>query len=273
MLKTAVIGAQTLLGRELVGALEPQECSVLPLSTGPLSEQEEEGDLVVFAPTPLLLEGIDVVLLADLPLDPVLLEGFTGRTLDLRPEAETALEPIPLSGGWPGDSPRLRVRPAVEQVLALLPHLVEGLGGVAGTWLRSVAHLGDRGLEGLVEQTMAVLKGEDPDPAKLGYRAAFEVVPRVARGRLMEVDVPSLHGDLLVLNLTAAEGGFLSALPAPEGVVWARHPPTSREVAVESSLLAHLHLDPDGRTGFLTLGFDPILWGTLRPAMRMLGLM
>jgi hypothetical protein len=55
MLKLAVIGAQTLLGRELVNALEAREASVVPLSTGPLTLEEEEGDLVVFAPTPALL--------------------------------------------------------------------------------------------------------------------------------------------------------------------------------------------------------------------------
>jgi hypothetical protein len=49
-------------------------------------------------------------------------------------------------------------------------------------------------------------------------------------------------------------------------------PPSNREVAVASDLLAHLALGAEGRSGILTLGFDPILWGTLRPTLRLLGL-
>ncbi len=63
MLKIAVIGAQTLLGRSLWLPWEPQDCSVLPLATGPMTKQDEEGDLVVFAPEPALLQGLDVVIL------------------------------------------------------------------------------------------------------------------------------------------------------------------------------------------------------------------
>ena len=51
-----------------------------------------------------------------------------------------------------------------------------------------------------------VIKGEDPDITKLGYRAAFELVPQIPRGNLVEVRTPTFHGDLLVLNLRAAEG-------------------------------------------------------------------
>ena len=61
MLKLAVIGAQTLLGRELVAALEAREASVLPLSIGELTVAEETGDLVVFAPS-----SRDVAISADL---------------------------------------------------------------------------------------------------------------------------------------------------------------------------------------------------------------
>ena len=61
MLKLAVIGAQTLLGRELVQALEAQECSVLPLSTGPLTEAQEMGDLVVFARSPEFPRALELV--------------------------------------------------------------------------------------------------------------------------------------------------------------------------------------------------------------------
>lgn len=275
MLKLAVIGAQTLLGRELVGALEAAEASVVPLSTGPLTLAEEEGDLVMFAPDPALLEGLDVVLLAETP-EPGQLDTFQGRLLDLRPEPDAKLEAMPLAGRWPKDAMALRARPALEQVLALLPSLVDHLGEVAGTHLRPVAWMGDRGLDGLLEQTVAVLQGEDPDTTKLGYRQAFEVVPMPAlagKGRLLEVRVPAFHGDLLILHLRAAEGQRLAAREAPAGVRWMEAPPSSRDVAVSSDLLAHFEASADGASATLTLGFDPILWGILRPVLRVLGLL
>ncbi len=274
MLKLAVIGAQTLLGRELVGALEAAEASVLPLSTGPLTLEEEEGDLVMFAQDPALLVGLDVVLLADAP-GPGQLDTYHGRLLDLRPEPDLKLDAMPLAGGWPKGAEALRGRPALEQVLALLPSLVDHLGEVAGTHLRPVAWMGDRGLDGLMEQTVAILQGEDPDTTKLGYRQAFEVVPvppQAGKGRLMEVRVPAFHGDLLILHLRAAEGQRLAAKASPTGVGWTDAPPSSRDVAVSADLLAHLEASGDGRSATLTLGFDPILWGVLRPALRVLGL-
>ncbi len=272
MLKVAVIGAQTLLGRELTQALEAVEASVLPLATGLLSREQEEGDLVVFAPAPELLVGLDVVILVESPDDPALLEGFPGRILDLRDESGAAAEPMPLAGEWPPTVLRYRGRPALDQALALLPTLVEGLGGVAGTHLRGVACLGERGLQGLLEQTEAVLEGREPETGKLGYRAAFEVLPQPPRGALVEVRVPVFHGDLLVLHLQAAAGTRLAPRPAPAGVLWRDAPPTSRDVAVSAEALAHLAPAEDGQSAWLTLGYDPILWGTLRPTLRLLGL-
>jgi hypothetical protein len=280
MLKLAVIGAQTLLGRELVSALEAREVSVVPLSTGPLTLEEEEGDLVVFAPEPALLEGLDAVILTDSPdatlLEAFLLEAFPGRVLDLRAEAEARTEPVPLTGTWPAGIRILKGRPALEQVLTLVPSLIEGVGEVGGTHLRSVAWMGDRGLDGLVEQTLAILNGEDPDTTKLGYRQAFEVVPvtpAAGKGRLMEIRVPSFHGDLLILQVRAAEGRTLAKKEAPAAVAWTETVPSSRDVAVSADLLAHLDLASDGKAGVLTLGFDPVLWGVLRPTMRVFGLM
>jgi len=275
MLKLAVIGAQTLLGRELVGALEAQEASVVPLSIGALTVEEEVGDLVVFAPSKLLLEGLDAVILADTP-NFELLEDFPGRILDLRPEPEARIDALPLVGPWPQGVKSLRGRPALEQVLALIPSLIENVGEVGGTHLRSVAWMGDRGLDGLVEQTLAVLNGEDPDLAKLGFRQAFEVVPvtpAVGKGRLMEIRIPSFHGDLLVLQVRASEGQSLTKKEAPAGVKWVEAAPSSRDVAVSVDLLAYADLSADGKAAMLTLGFDPVLWGVLRPAMRVLGLM
>ena len=274
MLKIAVIGAQTLLGRELVAALEPQDCSVLPLATGPMTQQDEEGDLIVFAPEPALLQGLDVVILADTPVAADLFQDFPGRILDLRPEADPkeSGNPMPLTGEWPIGTLRFRGRSALEQVLAQLPLLVDGIGEVSGTHLRSIAHLGDVGLGGLIEQTAAVIRGEEPDTHTLGYRAAFELVPQAPRGNLVEVRTPTFHGDLLVLNLRAANGKHLALKPPPEGVAWVDQPPTSRDVAVSINLLAHLGLSADEKQGMLTLGFDPILWGTLRPTLRLLGL-
>jgi hypothetical protein len=275
MLKLAVIGAQTLLGRELVLALEARDASVVPLSIGALTVEEEVGDLVVFAPSRLLLEGLDAVILADTP-DFELLEGFPGRILDLRPEPEARIEALPLAGPWPPETKSLRGRPAVEQVLALIPSLLDGLGEVGGTHLRSVAWLGDRGLDGLVEQTLAVLNGEDPDVTKMGYRQAFEVVPVtpvVGKGRLMEIRVPSFHGDLLILQIRAGEGQILTKKEAPAGVKWVESAPSSRDVAISADLLAYVDFSGDGKAAVLTLGFDPVLWGVLRPTMRVFGLM
>lgn len=272
MLKIAVVGAGALLGRELVDTLEARECSVLPLSHGPTTVEEELGDVVIFAPSPALLEEIELVILAETPLSDEILAGFEGRILDLRSDADPALDPMPVSGPWPAGAKILRNRPAVEQVLATLPRLVGGIGEVGGTHLRSVAFQGDKGLDGLLEQTMAVLKGEDPSIEKLGYRAAFEVIPQFPRGRFVEVRVPAFHGDLLVLHLTAGQGGLLTQLEAPQGVTWSDHPPSSREVSVTPELLAHLSLSDGGRAGVLTLGFDPILWGTLMPVLRLLEL-
>jgi hypothetical protein len=272
MLKLAVIGAGTLLGRELVQALETRDCSVLPLTAGPMTPEQEDGDLVVFAPEPALLEGLDLVILAETPETPTLLEDFPGRVLDLREPVDPALEPMPLAGPWPANQARLRGRPALEQVLAVLPRLVGGIGTVGGTHLQSVACMGDRGVEGLMEQTTAIFRGEDPDTEKLGYRAAFEVVPSAPRGRLITVKVPAFHGDLLILHLQAAGEGALERLDAPAGVEWRDAPPSSRDVAVSPQLLAHYAPVEEGRGAVLTLGFDPILWGVLVPTLRLLGL-
>ena len=127
-----------------------------------------------------------------------------------------------------------------------------------------------------MEQTLSVLNGEDPDLAKLGYRQAFEVVPvtpAVGKGRLMEVRVPSFHGDLLILQIRAAEAQSLTKKGAPGGVKWVETAPSSRDVAVSAELLAHVDITADGKAAMLTLGFDPVLWGVLRPTMRILGLM
>jgi hypothetical protein len=43
-------------------------------------------------------------------------------------------------------------------------------------------------------------------------------------------------------------------------------------VAVNSNLLAHMSVQDGGRSALLTLGFDPILWGVLRPTLRLFGL-
>jgi hypothetical protein len=205
-----------------------------------------------------------------------LLEGFPGRILDLRPVPEARIEPLPLAGPWPQGAKSLRGRPALEQVLALIPSLLGGVGEVGGIHLRSVAWMGDRGLDGLVEQTLAVLNGEDPDLTKLGYRQAFEVVPvtpTAGKGRLMEVRVPSFHGDLLILQIRASDGQSLTKKEAPGGVKWVDATPSSRDVAVSADLLAHIDLASDGKAAMLTLGFDPVLWGVLRPTMRVFGLM
>ncbi|MBI4912683.1 MAG: hypothetical protein HY823_08090 [Acidobacteria bacterium] len=274
MLKTAVVGAQTLLGRELVRALEACEASVLPLHTGPLTTAEEEGDLVIFAPEPALLEGVDLVILADRPSSGTLLRGFPGRVLDLQEDADPreSGDPMPLAGDWPPTVLRFRGRAPLEQALALVPRLVEGVGEVCATHLRSIAMLGERGIQGLLEQTEAVLGGTDPDPTKLGYRAAFEVIPGVARGALVEVRVPVFHGDILLLHLRGIPGTPLSAKNPPPGVLWRDLPPSSRDVAVSAEALAHLQVDTEGARGVLTLGYDPILWGVLRPVLRLLGL-
>jgi len=83
------------------------------------------------------------------------------------------------------------------------------------------------------------------------------------------VRVPVFHGEPLTLPLRGEEGPTPKPRTAREGVVRVDQPPTSREVAVSPDLLAHLSLGPDGRTGILTLGFDPILWGALRPVLRL----
>ena len=54
---------------------------------------------------------------------------------------------------------------------------------------------------------------------------------------------------------------------------WVESAPSSRDVAISADLLAHFDVAPDGKAAVLTLGFDPVLWGVLRPTMRVLGLM
>ena len=268
MLKLAVIGAQTLLGRELVEVLETRECSVLPLAVGPTTPQDEEGDLVAFAPDPALLEGLDLVILADTPQDSEMLNDFPGRILDLRDGDAAVGEPLPLTGSWPSGIKRIKGRPALEQVLAFLPNLVDGITDLSGVYLCSVACLGERGVQGLAAQSRAILEGAEPDETLLGYRAAFEAVPQAPRGNLTEVRVPTFHGDLLILNLR----GNLKVKETPKNVRWLDKPPTSREVAVTNMLLAHCAAGPANQGATLTLGFDPALWGVLQPIMRLLEL-
>lgn len=273
MHKIAVIGAGTLIGRELVKALEFYNCSVLPLSSGSLSRDEEVGDLVIFEPHPSLLEDIDVVILTAPVNTSGFLDNFTGRILDFCVGTDSFVEAIPLTGSWPGDARSLRTRPVLEQVLSIIPRLVGSVDEVSGTHLQSVAYLGDRGIDGLMDQTVSILKGEDPDCSKLGYRGAFEIVPCVPLGRMMQIMVPAFHGDLLILHIRAAEGQRLFRLKdVPRGVMWVEHPPTSREVGVSSDLLAFLNITDEGKSGILTLGFDPILWGVLLPVVRLLDL-
>jgi len=268
MLKLAVIGTQTLLGRELVEVLETRDCSVLPLAVGPTTKQDEEGDLVAFAPEPYLLENLDVVILTDTPLNPEILNDFKGRILDLR-ENDTAIgDPLPLTGAWPKGTKRLKGRPALEQVLAFVPKLVDGITDLSGVHLCSIACLGDRGILGLAAQSRAILEGTEPDETTLGYRAAFEAIPQTPRGSLTEVRIPTFHGDLLILNLK----GDLTPKDAPNNAKWTDTPPTSREVAVTNLLLAHYAAGTTSRSATLTLGFDPILWGILQPIIRLLEL-
>ena len=118
----------------------------------------------------------------------------------------------------------------------------------------------------------AIFKGEDPEIEKLGYRAAFEVVPQMPRGRMITVKVPVFHGDLMIVHARAAEGRTLARQDAPAGVEWREQPAPSREVAVSPYLLAHFAPSDEGRSGILTLAFDPILWGVLMPTLRLLGL-
>ena len=75
----------------------------------------------------------------------------------------------------------------------------------------------------------------------------------------------------LWLGSCALAVAFLIGLPV--GVLWVDAPPSSRDVAVSAELLAHVSLTPDAKAAVLTLGFDPVLWGALRPAMRALGLL
>jgi aspartate-semialdehyde dehydrogenase len=268
MLKLAVIGTQTLLGRELVEVLETRECSVLPLAAGPTTKQDEDGDLVVFAPEPYLLENLDIVILADTPQDSEILNNFKGRILDLRSDDIAVGDPLPLSGTWPKGTKRIKGRPALEQVLAIVSSLVDGITDLSGVHLCSIACLGDRGILGLAAQSRAVLEGVEPDETILGYRAAFEAIPQTPRGNLTEVRVPTFHGDILILNLK----GKLTVKEAPNNVKWTDAPPTSREVAVTNLLLAHYAAGTTGQNATLTLGFDPILWGILQPIMRLLEL-
>jgi hypothetical protein len=273
MLKLAVVGANGLLGRDLVEVLETHECSVLPLSAGPISkEEEEDSDVVVFAPSPALLEGLDLVILADTPADTGMLDGFRGRVLDLRGGGAAVGEmwPLagPLAGTWPAGVQRIKGRPALEQAVAMVPSLVDGVEDLSGVHLSSVASLGERGIRGLEAQSRAILAGVEPDEAPLGYRAAFEAVPMPPRGRPVECRMPVFHGDILILSLARAP----KAKPAPEGAKWLDAPPTSREAAVTNMLLAHFAPGATAGDATLTLGFDPILWGALRPAIRLLGL-
>ena len=273
MLKIAVIGAGTMLGRALVETLEVCECSVLPLSCGVMTREEEFGDLVIFEPQPSLLEGIDVIILTEPLIIPGLLACFQGRILDLCVEPDLSMELIPVSGSWPQGVCALRARSALEQVLATVPNLVKFVGDISGTHLQSVAYLGDRGITGLMEQTLAVLNGEDPKLDKLSYRSAFEVTPCVPRGSVIQVRVPVFHGDLLVLHLRSVVGQRLSKSDEMrQDIEWKDKPPTSREVAISPNLLVHLAIANEGQTAVMTLGFDPILWGALRPVKCLLGL-
>ena len=197
-----------------------------------------------------------------------MLNDFQGRILDLRNGDVADGEPWPLAGPWPGGVRRIKGRPALEQVLAFLPSLVDGISDLSGVYLRSAACLGDRGVQGLAAQSRAILEGVEPDETILGYRAAFEAVPQAPRGSLTEVRIPTFHGDLLILNLR----GSLKVKEAPKNVQWLDKPPTSREVAVTNMLLAHYAAGSANQGATLTLGFDPILWGVLQPIMRMLEL-
>jgi len=260
MRKIAVIGAGTLSGRELVKILEGYNCSVLPLSCGALTREEEFGDLVIFEPQASLLEDIELVILMETLAVPELLTDFSGYILDFRIDADPSIEFVPLTGIWPKGAKKMRARPVLEQVLTIIPKLVKSVGDISGTHLQSVAYLGDRGVEGLMEQTVAILRGESPDFGKLGYQGAFEIVPCVPRGRMIQVRVPAFHGDLLILHLRAVDGQYLCCAEEFQiGVEWREHPPTSREVAVSANLLAHIYFINDGREAILTIGFDPIL--------------
>ncbi len=269
MLKVAVVGAQDILGQEIVRTLETYRCSVLPLASGPLTKDQEENDIVAFAPTPDLIQGYDTVVLAQRA--PVgLLDGFPGRVLDVTVDASQGV-PAPIKGAW-GSEQRLFIRPAVEQILILLPHLVDHLGTVSGVHLRSVSHRGESGLMELHQQSVAVLQGEEPDVTSLGYRAAFEVVPQKPKGRITDVLTPTFHGDLLVLHVHNSETLMSKKAQLPDQVRWVEAPPTSRDVATQGEVLVYTDLNPAGHEATLIIAFDAILWGVLHPMVRLLSL-
>ncbi len=269
MLKIAVVGAQDILGQELVRTLEMHHCSVLPLASGPLTKEQEENDIVAFAPTPELIQDYDAVILAK-PEPTGLLDQFSGRILDVTAGASRGV-PAPLTGSW-GDDKRVFVRPAVEQILLLLPQLVENLASISGVYLRSVSHRGESGLMELHQQSVAVLQGEEPDITPLGYRAAFEVVPQKPKGRIIDILTPTFYGDLLVLHLVNLQKTMSKKIDAPPQVLWVDTPPTSRDVATRSEVLVYADVDSSGQYVTLVIGFDPILWGVLQPMVRLLSL-
>lgn len=269
MLKIAVVGAQDILGQELVRTLEAHHCSVLPLASGPLTKEQEENDIVAFTPTPELIKDYDAIILAQ-PEPKGLLDKFSGRVLDVTSDASRGT-PAPLVGAW-GTENRLFVRPAVEQILLLLPGLIENFGTVSGVYLRSVSHRGETGLMELHQQSVAVLQGEEPGTAPLGYRAAFELVPQKPKGRITDIFTPTFHGDILVLNLINPDKLMSKITNAPDQVVWVDTPPTSRDASTRSEALAYADLDSSGHYATLIIGFDAILWGVLRPMIRLLSL-
>lgn len=273
MIKIAVLGANTFIGRELVNALEHFECSVLPLHCEETASGLDNYDEVLFAPDQALLKNIDVVIVVKKHKSN-LLSDYTGRILyidDNDGNCDNSAD-ISNTGLWPDNKQILQIKSVLYQILTVAKDIVHNVDFLNGVYLQSVAHLGDDGVHGLMSQSVDILNGNEPKLEKLGYRAAFEVIPSLPINNITYVKTPTFHGDILILHLIAKDGKQLKLVNNnTHNIKWCDRPPTSREVATSANILANFTLLNNNHTAVLTLGFDPILWGIISPIVKLLG--
>lgn len=232
MLKVAIVGAETLPGRDLLeglledafpmeepelftlgeeeetAILDEEEVQVLPLERGGLADR----DLVFLLPGARppaerldeALRGGGIVLDAagDAGDAPLIFPGQNDEDLDEHPEAHRFALPTPI---------------ASQLAAALLPiEARAGIRSVEAVALLPAAGAGLEGIDELSRQTIDLLSGREPARKVFGQRLAFNLVPLVGHlGEAGETDAESTALSELGRLLGREVPGHLVAAWAP----------------------------------------------------------
>jgi len=213
MLDVAVVGAETLAGRDLVeslleesfpmerpalftvgdevesATLDDEEVHIVPLELGSLAGRDLVFLLPGAKPDRRILEeatrggGIVLDAAGVLPDAPMIFPGINDEDLDENEDALALSLPTPLASLLAAVLIPLDARARVKSVDVVA--------------LRAAAGAGTHGLDELSQQTIDLLSGRDPERHVFEQRLAFNVVPMVGRFESGATDAEKLALDQL----------------------------------------------------------------------------